>query len=323
MNKHIYITRKIPESGLKILREKGITYDMNTSKLPPTKKKLIKDLKKKPYDGVISFLTDQIDVSVFDACPTAKVFANFSVGYNNVDLEEAKKRGIGVSNTPGTSSVAVAEHTVALIMALTTRLVEGDKFIRKGKFKGWDPELLVGTDLKGKTIGIIGCGEIGTKVVEMLHHGFSINIFYSDLFTNENLEKNLGAIKKETEEILREADIVSLHVPLLPTTKHLINKKTLSMMKKTAFLINTSRGPVVDENALVDALKSGTIRGAGLDVFEFEPKLAKGLSKLENVVLTPHIASSRSSCRNMMSEVAAMNVVSMFSSGQVINNVIK
>lgn len=323
MTKQIYITRKIPACGLKILKENDIVYDIGTNSLPPTKKELIKQLKKKPYDGIISFLTDDIDAEIFDACPTIKVVANFSVGFNNIDLDEAKKRNIGVSNTPGTSGTAVAEHTVALIMALTTRLVEGDRFMRKGKFKGWDPELLVGTDLKGKTIGLIGCGEIGSKVVEMLHNGFGINVFYSDPIRNENLEKNFGAIKKETNEILREADIVSLHVPLLPTTKHLINKETLAMMKNTAFLVNTSRGKVVDENALVEALKNDIIRGAGLDVFEFEPKLAKGLRKLDNVVLTPHIASSRSSCRNMMSEVVVKNIVSMFSSGQVINSVIK
>ena len=323
MQKQIYITRKIPECGLKILKESGIIYDMGTSSLPPSKKKLIKQLKKKPYDGIISFLTDEIGKDVFDACPTIKVVANFSVGFNNIDLEEAKKRNICVSNTPGTSAVAVAEHAVALMMALTTRLVEGDRFVRKGKFKGWDPELLVGTDLKGKIVGLIGSGEIGSKVAEMLHNGFGINILYSDPVRNENLEKNFSAIKKEMNEVLKEADIISLHVPLLPTTKHLINKDTLEMMKSGAFLINTSRGGVVDENALVEALKSGIIKGAALDVFEFEPKLAKGLSKLDNVILTPHIASSRRSCRDMMSEVVVKNIVSVFNSGQVINNVIK
>lgn len=323
MTKQIYITRKIPQCGLEILKENDIVYDMGTSSLPPSKKELIKQLKKKPYDGIISFLTDEIDKEIFDTCPTIKVVANFSVGFNNIDLEEAKKRNIGVSNTPGTSALAVAEHTVALMMALTTRLVEGDRFIRNGKFKGWNPELLVGTDLKDKTVGLIGSGEIGTKVAEMLHNGFGINILYSDPIKNENLEKNYKAIKKETNEILKEADIISLHVPLLPTTRHLINKETLKMMKNTAFLINTSRGGVVDENALVEALKGGIIRGAGLDVFEFEPKLARGLSKLDNVVLTPHIASSRSVCRNMMSEVAVKNIVSMFTNGQVINSVIK
>jgi len=323
MTKLIYITRRIPISGLKILEENNVVYDMGTNSLPPTKKELIKQLKKKPYDGIISFLTDEIDSEIFDACPSIKVVANFSVGYNNINLEEAKKRNIGVSNTPGTSAIAVAEHTVALMMALTTRLVEGDRFVRNGKFKGWDPELLVGTDLRGKTIGLIGSGEIGTKVTEMLHNGFGISILYFDPITNENLEKNFGAIKKETNEILREADIISLHVPLLPSTKHLINKEALSMMKKTSFLINTSRGPVVDENALVEALKGGTIKGAGLDVFEFEPKLAKGLGKLDNVILTPHIASSRSICRDMMSEAVAKNIVAVFSNGSVINNVIK
>lgn len=323
MSKQIYITRKIPESGLRLLREKGILYDMGTNTLPLSKKEFLKKLKSKPYDGVISFLTEEIDAEVFDACPTAKVFANYSVGYNNVDLEEAKKRNIAISNTPGTSAVAVAEHTVALMMALTTRIVEGDKFVRQGKFKGWDPELFIGTDLRNKTVGLIGCGEIGSKVVEMLHNGFGINIIYSDVVRNENLEKTFGAIKKETDEVIKEADIISLHVPLLPSTKHLINKERLSSMKKTAFLINTSRGPVVDEKALVDALKNDIIKGAGLDVFEFEPKLVRGLSKLSNVVLTPHIASSRLSCRNMMSEVAAKNIISAIETGQVINSVIK
>lgn len=323
MSKLIYITRKIPEVGLKLLKENGIDYDMGEKTTPPSKKEFIKKLKSKPYDGVIAFLTDHIDKETFDACPTAKVFSNFSVGYNNVDLEEAKKRNILISNTPGTSATAVAEHAVALMMALTTRLVEGDRYVRQGKFKGWQPDLLLGTDLEGKTVGLIGCGEIGSKVVEMLHNGFGINIIYSDIVRNEDIEKNLGAIKKETAEILREADIVSLHVPLLESTKHMINSQTLSTMKKTAFLINTSRGGVINENDLVKALKDGTIKGAALDVFEFEPKLARGLSKLKNVVLTPHIASSRITCRNMMSEVVAKNIISALTTGQVINSVIK
>lgn len=323
MSKKIYITRKIPEAGLKILREHGIEFDMGTATLPPSKKYLIKMLKKQPYDGVISFLTDKIDGEIFDACPNAKVFANFSVGFNNIDLEEIKRRGVLVSNTPGTSGTAVAEHAVALMLALTTRLVEGDKFMRKGKFKGWDPELLVGTDMKDKTIGLIGVGDIGSKVAKILHSGFGANIIYSDMNQNTSLENETSAIKKETSDILKEADIISLHVPLLPSTTHLINKETLSIMKKSAFLINTSRGPVIDENALVDALKNGTIAGAGLDVYEFEPKLAKGLAKLPNVVLTPHIASARNTARDMMAEIAAKNIVSFFENGNVLNSIIK
>lgn len=320
MAKHIYITRKIPEAGIKILKDEGITFDIGKYKIAPTKKELIKELKKKPYDGVISFLTDQIDKEIFDICPTVKVFANFSVGFNNIDLEEAKKRNICISNTPGTSATAVAEHAVALMLALTTRLVEGDEFMRMGKFKGWDPDLFIGTDMKGKTIGLIGAGQIGTEVAKMLHYGFNANVIYSDIKRNTELENIDGVIRKETAEILRESDIVSLHVPLLPETHHLINKESLATMKKTAFLINTSRGPVVDENALVYALEKDIIRGAGIDVFEFEPKLAKGLAKLPDVIITPHIASARQSAREMMSEIAAKNIVSALKTGKVINS---
>ncbi len=323
MNKKIYITRRIPNIGLELLKKEDISFDMGKSKVSPNKKQLIKILKKGKYDGVISFLTDTIDKEVMDSCPSIKVFANFSVGFNNVNIEEAKKNGIEVSNTPGTSGLAVAEHAVALMFALTTRIVEGDKFVRSGKYKGWDPELLIGTDMKGKTIGLIGVGDIGSQVAGMLHHGFGAQILYSDINQNILLEKNTNAIKKETADILKEADIISLHVPLLPSTTHLINKKTLSTMKKSAILINTSRGPVINENDLVDALKKKTIAGAGLDVYEFEPKLAKGLSKLPNVVLTPHIASARDTARNMMSEIAAKNIISALKTGKVINSVIK
>jgi len=322
MIKIIYITRKIPEAGLKLLKDYGITFDMGESKVPPTKKEILKALKKKPYDGVISFLTDQIDKEVFDACRTAKVFANFSVGFNNIDLEEAKNRNICVSNTPGTSTTAVAEHTVALMLALTTRLVEGDEFMRRGKYKGWDPDLFIGTDLKGKTIGLIGVGQIGAEVAKILRNGFNLNIIYSDISPNPTLEQMSGTIRKETPEVLREADIVSLHVPLLPTTYHLINKESLATMKKTAFLINTSRGPVVDEKALVSALKNNIIRGAALDVYEFEPKLTKGLTKLPDVILTPHIASARQSARDMMAIIAVRNIISFFETEKVINSVI-
>lgn len=323
MSKQIYITREIPEAGLKLLREKGIEFDMGTSDLPPTKKEIIKKLKKKPYDGVISFLTDPIDKDIFEACPTVKIFANFSVGFNNVDIEEAKKRGIEVSNTPGTSELAVAEHTIALMFALTTRIVEGDRYMRAGKYKGWNPSLLVGTDMKGKTIGLVGGGAIGSQVAKVLHNGFDAKIIYCDVVENKKLEEETGAIKKEFNDLIKESDIVSLHCPLLPSTTHLINKDVFEIMKPGSFLVNTARGPVIDEKALVEALKNKKIRGAALDVYEFEPKIVKGLNKLDNVILTPHIASARESARNMMAEIAAKNIIGVLEEGKAFSSVIK
>lgn len=319
--KIIYITRKIPEPGLKILDEHNIKYDIGNFKKPPTKKDLIKALKKKNYVGVISFLTDKIDAEVMEACPNIKIFSNFAVGYDNLNIEEAKKRSIFLTNTPGTSAMAVAEHTVALMLALTTRLVEGDEYMRRGKYKGWDPNIFIGTDLHDKTIGLIGAGQIGTEVAKMLRYGFGANIIYSDIKRNTDLENIDGIVRRETAEVLKESDIVSLHVPLLPSTHHLINIETLKTMKPTAFLINTSRGPVVDEKALIEALEKDIIRGAGLDVYEFEPKLSKGLTKLPDVIITPHIASSRQSARDMMAMIASKNIVSFIETGNPINNV--
>jgi glyoxylate reductase len=323
MNKYIFITRQIPETGLELLRQKGISFDIGKFKKPPTKKQLIEALKKKPYDGVISFLTDKLDGEVFDACPSAKFFCNFSVGFDNVDLEECKKRGIQISNTPGTSAVAVAEHTVALMLCLTTRIVEGDRFMRSGKYKGWDPDLLVGTDLRGKTIGLIGVGQIGTEVAKILHYGFGSRIIYSDIKPSIELERMDETEKLETSEVIKQSDILSLHVPLLPSTRHLINKESLATMKKDAFIVNTARGAVIDEKALIEALEKDVIKGAAIDVYEEEPYLSKGLTKLPDIVLTPHIASARISAREKMSEIAALNIISGLETGNVINNVIQ
>lgn len=323
MENYIYITRKIPEAGLKILRENNIKYDIGESDLPPTKKDIIKKLKKKPYVGVISFLTDQIDKEVMEACPTIKIFANFSVGFNNIDTEEAKKRSIEITNTPETSELAVAEHTIALMFALTTRIVEGDRYMRANKYKGWNPNLLVGTDMKGKVIGLVGGGAIGSQVAKVLHNGFNAQIIYSDIVENKKLEEEVGAIKKDFIDLVKESDIISLHCPLLPSTTHLINKEILEKMKPTAFLVNTARGPVIDEKALLNALKENRIRGAALDVYEFEPKVVKGLNKLNNIILTPHIASARESARNMMAEIASKNIVSVIKEGKALNSIFK
>lgn len=313
MTKKIYVTRKIPEVGLKMLQDKGYELNINPKDRPLKEKELVRVLGKKPYDAVLCLLTDQIGGKVFDSVPTAKIFANYAVGFNNIDTEEAKKRGVMITNTPGALTDTVAEHTVALILSLTCRIVEGDSFTRKGKYEGWAPMHLLGMDLKGKTIGILGAGRIGARVAHIVKNGFGMNVIYYDVEKNEEFEKEYEAKYFNTvDEVLKMADVVSVHVPLLDSTRHLINKERLAMMKKTAYLINTSRGPVIDEMALVDALKNDVIRGAGLDVFENEPKLANGLTKLDNVVITPHIASATEKARGEMAILASTNIIAFF-----------
>ncbi len=320
--KKVYITRAIPDLGITMLREKGYEVDVSGKDRPLSKKELKKVLSKKPYDAVLTLLTDTIDAEIMDACPTAKIYANFAIGFNNFNVEDAKKRNVFLTNTPGGGADRVAEHAWALILALSCRVVEGDTFLRKGKFNGWDPLLLHGTKLAGKTLGIIGTGRIGADVAHRGKNGFSMNIAYYDVKRNEALEKECGAVFYPTvEEVLKIADVVSIHVPLLDSTHHLMNADRLRVMKKTAYLINTSRGPVIDENALVVALRDGVIRGAGLDVFEFEPALAKGLAKLPNVVMTPHIASGTEEARLDMARLSAQNIIDCLE-GKIPQNVV-
>lgn len=306
----IFVTRKIPEAGIKKLQDKGYEIKISDKNGVLTKEELIWALREKEYDAVLCLLTDAVDKDVFDAAPKAKIFSNYAVGFNNIDLEEAKKRGLMVSNTPGVLTDTVAEHTFAMMMAIACRLSEGDRLMREGKFLGWEPELLLGTDLSGKTLGILGAGRIGGGVARHAVLGFNMKVLYYDVSQNTELEEKYGAVFCQTpEELLKNSDFVSVHVPLLPSTKHLINKERLNMMKKTAYLVNTSRGPVIDENALVEALKNGVIKGAALDVFENEPALANGLVDSPNVLLTPHIASATEETRNKMSEMAALNII--------------
>jgi glyoxylate reductase len=320
--KNVFVTRKILDVGIKMLTDNGYTVDISPKDRPLTKKELIKYLKKKPYDAVLSLLTDPIDSEVMDAAPTVKIYANYAIGFNNIDIEAAKKRNIFVTNTPGGGADRVAEHAWALILALSCRIVEGDNYVKKGKYSGWDPMLLHGTKLAGKTLGILGTGRIGADVAHRAKNGFGMNVAYYDVKRNEQLEKDFGAVFYPTvEEVLKISDVVSIHVPLLPTTHHLINADRFKMMKPTAYLVNTSRGPVVDEVALVEALEKGIIRGAGLDVFEFEPKLAKGLAKLTNVVLTPHIASGTEEARIDMATLAATNIINTLEGGRPQNMV--
>lgn len=309
----IYVTRQIPQIGIDMLKSKGYSVMVGDDKEPPTKKKLLKVLSKDAYDGVMTLLTDPVDADFINAAgPQLKVVSNYAVGFNNINLKDAADRNVVVTNTAGISSDCVAEHAVALMLALTARIVEGDRFVKSGKYKGWDPMLLIGSDLCGKTIGLVGAGSIGTRVAMHLVKGFESKVIYYDIKRNSDVESQGAHFVDSLEELLKQSDIVSLHVPLLPSTKHLINEERLKMMKNTAFLINTSRGPVVDEKALVKALETGVIKGAGLDVYEDEPNLARGLIKLSNVVLTPHIASARESARNEMAVMAAQNIIDVF-----------
>ena len=308
--KKIFITRNIPEKGINSLREKGYEVIVGKSKIPPTQKEIIKEIKNKNYDVVITLLTDKIDGKVFDASPSTKLFANYAIGYDNIDFKEATKRDIAITNTPGNYVDGIAQHTIALLLALMSRLVEADTFMRKGKYKGWDPMLFLGDKLQGKTVAVIGTGRIGEQVARKLHDGFGAKIIYYDVVRNQQIEKDCDAeFMQSVDEALSRADVVSLHVPLLDSTRHLINKENLKKMKPSAYLVNTSRGAVIDENALVYALKNGQIKGAGLDVYEFEPKLAKGLMKLPNTVFSPHIASAQIEAREEMSRVLVENVI--------------
>lgn len=305
-----------------MLRENNFDVNIWPKDRAMSQREIIKNLKKENYDAVLSLLTDKIDAKIFDASPATKIFANYAAGYDNIDIAEAKKRNIIITNTPGVSGIAVAEHTFALMLALTTRLVEGDTFMRRGKYRGWAPMNFVGTDFAGKTIGLVGVGNIGSQVARMAHNGFGAKIIYTDVHPNREVEEKYGAKKCDNlETLLREADIVSLHVPLLDSTHHLINETRLQMMKPTAFLINTSRGPVIDEKALVRALQNKIIRGAALDVFEFEPALSPSLAKLPNVILTPHIASARESVRAEMVRLSAQSIIDFFAGKTPANKV--
>ena len=313
----IYITRNIPEAGIIKLRDAGHTVDVSEKDGVLTRDELLEALGAKPYDAVLCLLTDAIDAEVFAAAPNAKIFANYAVGFNNIDTEEAKRRGIIVTNTPDVLTDTVAEHTIALMLSVTSRIVEGDRFVRAGKYDGWAPMMLLGTDLKGKTLGLLGAGRIGTRVAEIAHHGLGMRVRYYDIKQNESIEKSVGAtFSAGVDEILSNSDVVSVHVPLLDSTHHLINSERLAMMKKTSYIINTSRGPVIDEVALVAALTSGAIAGAGLDVFEHEPALAEGLAECESAVLTPHIASASTETRSAMSTMAAESILAVLGGGE-------
>jgi glyoxylate reductase len=258
-------------------------------------------------DGVLCLLTDIFDKATIEACPSLKIISNNAVGINNIDLDAAKLRKIAVCNTPGVLTEATANLTLALILAVTRRVVEADAFVRAGHFTGWSPDLFLGIDLQGKTLGIVGLGRIGMAVAQRAA-AFNMSIVYA-----ANHDKALPDYQYLSLERLMEcADIVSLHLPYNPSNHHLINAEQLSKMKKTAFLINTARGPIVEEAALAKALTAGQIAGAGLDVYEEEPAIHPDLLKLSQVVLLPHIGSATVETRSQMAVMAANNIIEFF-----------
>lgn len=315
----VLITRSFPGPGIDLLRQEGYDVDLFDQDTIIPRAELLARVK--GVDALLCLLTDRIDDEVMAAAgPQLKVIANYAVGFDNIDLVAAKKRGIPVTNTPVPEmSESVAEHTIALMLAVTRRIAEGDAFTRAEKYTGWSPTLMLGTDMRGKTLGIIGAGRIGTRVAEIARLGFGMSLVYTSRKPDPELSDRLQAPFLPLDQLLQRADVISIHVPLLPETRHLISTEQFSLMKKEAYLINTSRGPVVDEKALLRALRTKRIAGAALDVYEAEPAIdadpsdALELKTMPNVVLTPHIASASIQTREAMGRLAVANVVAVLS----------
>jgi len=314
MKPKLFMTREIPERGLKKVKE-HFEVDLWPEEAPPPKEVIIERVKDK--DALVSLLTDPIDTEVMDAAPNLRIISQYAVGFDNIDVKAATERGIYVTNTPGVLTETVADFAFALLLAVARRVVEANHYVRSGQWKvAWHPLMMLGTDVYGATLGIVGMGRIGQAVARRAK-GFGMKILYYDVVSRPEIEREVGAKKVGLETLLKESDFVSLHVPLLPETYHMIGEKELKMMKPTAFLINTARGKVVDQKALYRALKEGWIAGAALDVFEQEPIPPDDpLLQLENVVLAPHAASASIETRSRMADIVAENLIA-FKEGKV------
>jgi len=284
--------------------------EINPEDRPLTRPELLAKVRDK--DGVLGLLTDRIDREFFEAAGCLRGYANFAVGVDNVDLAEATRRRIPISNTPGVLTDATAELAWALLFAVARRLVETDRIMRSGAWTGWAPLQFIGGDIVGKTLGIVGAGRIGTAMA-LMSRGFRLSVIYSSSSErrNEVLEHEIGAQLVSFDDLLARSDFISIHTPLTSTTRHLFDSRAFARMKPTAYLINTARGPVIMETDLVVALRSGRIAGAGLDVYEAEPRMAEGLAELANVVVLPHIGSATVSSRDNMATLAARNLLAM------------
>lgn len=303
---NVYVTRRLPEAGLDRLREACDRVEVNPDDRVLAPDELISAVEGR--DGVLCLLSDRIDERVLAAAaPTCKVVADYAVGYDNIDVPAATRLGILVTNTPGVLTETTADLAWSLIMSAARRIVEGDKHFRTGRWTGWGPMQFLGHDVHGATLGIVGAGRIGTAVGRRAT-GFDMRILYYSRSPSEGLDK-AGARRVDLDPLLAESDFISLHVPATPETHHLIGPRELAMMKPSAYLINTARGSVVDEAALVEALREGRIAGAGLDVYEEEPQPAPGLVDLDNVVCIPHLGSATEATREKMAVMAAENII--------------
>ena len=303
---NVYVTRRIPEPGIDLLRRSHAEVEVNPHDRALAREELLGAVRGR--DGILCQLGDRIDAEVMDAASGCKVFSNYAVGYDNADVAEATRRGIAVCNTPDVLTDATADLAWALLFAVARRVVEGDAITRSGKFGGWGPMTMLGGDVTGKTLGILGAGRIGTAMA-LKSRGFRMRVLYAHPRANETLERELDARRVDVDALFRESDFVSIHVPLRESTRHLVTACLLALMNPAAVLINTARGAVVDERALVEALKNRRIAGAGLDVYENEPKLSPGLAELPNVVLTPHVGSATIETRTRMAVLAAQNLL--------------
>ena len=306
MPEKVLVTREIPSAGLRALEP----FDVRVlHERPPERGELLDAVR--GVSGILSTATEKMDGELMDAAgEDLKVIANMAVGYDNVDVEASAERGIVVTNTPGVLDETTADVALMLLLAAARRLGEGERLLRAGRWEWWGPKQLMGRDVWGKRLGIVGFGRIGQAVARRAR-GFGMEVLYHNRSRKEEAEQELGARYVEFDELLETVDFVSVHTPITDETHHLIGPKELGRMKPTAVLVNTSRGPVVDEAALADALAAGRIFAAGLDVYEEEPKVHPKLLELENVVLAPHIGSASVETRDRMAALAAENLAAV------------
>lgn len=303
----VFVTRIIPDAGLNKVKE-SCDAEIWTGPLPPPYDLL--EQKVATCDGLLSLLTDKIDALLMDAAPRLKVISNYAVGFNNVDIPAATQRGICVGNTPGVLTDATADMAFCLLIAAARRVVDGHQYTLSGQWKTWEPMGHLGQDMAGRTLGIVGMGRIGFAMAWRCHHGWGMQILYHDKYKSDKAEKELGAKQVDFDTLLRESDFVSVHADLNEETRGMFNADAFRKMKRSAVFVNTARGPLHDQKALAEALKSGTIFAAGLDVTDPEPpSMDDPLLKLPNVVIAPHIASATIGTRNAMAEIAADNLI--------------